>query len=167
VAAERSRTRRAYVGLGANVGDAAGTLRAAAARLRELGAVTALSPVYRTKPVGYLEQPDFLNAVAGLATALSPERLLSGLHALEDEFGRVREVRLGPRTLDLDLIWYEGVVRTRGRPLLPHPRAHEREFVLRPLCDLAPDLELHGRPASAWLAALEPQGVEPAGIVLA
>ena len=74
----------------------------------------------------------------------------------------MREVRWGPRTLDLDLIWFEDVARDDARLTLPHPRAHEREFVLRPLCDIAPDLVLSGRTTRAWLEALDPQGVEPA-----
>jgi 2-amino-4-hydroxy-6-hydroxymethyldihydropteridine diphosphokinase len=116
--------------------------------------------------VGVTDQPPFLNAVAALATGLSPDELLDVLLAIEAAHGRVREVRWGPRTLDLDLIWYEGVVRDDPRLTLPHPRAHEREFVLRPLCDIAPELPLDGRTARQWLDELAPQGVEPAGLSL-
>jgi 2-amino-4-hydroxy-6-hydroxymethyldihydropteridine diphosphokinase len=112
------------------------------------------------------DQPPFLNAVAALDTELGPDPLLDVLLAVEAAHGRVRDVRWGPRTLDLDLVWFEGVVRDDPRLTLPHPRAHEREFVLRPLCDLAPDLLLHGRTAREWLDSLEPQGVEPAGLSL-
>ncbi len=152
---------RAYLGLGANLGDAAGTLRAAAVALGpRVGAVEAGSRIYRTRPVGLADQPDFRNAVARIRTRLSPEALLEELLAVEAEFGRVRGVRFGPRTLDLDLIWYEGEDREDDRLTLPHPRAHEREFVLRPLAELDPGLVLRGAAVSDWLARLAPQGVE-------
>ena len=159
--------RTAYVGLGANLGDPVATLRAAVADLaREAGTVTAVSPVYRTTPVGVTDQPPFRNAVAALSTRLAPEPLLDVLLAVEARHGRVRGRRWGPRTLDLDLLWYEGVRMEGDRLVVPHPRAHEREFVLRPLCDLDPGLDLHGRSAAEWLAGLEPQGVEPTGETL-
>jgi 2-amino-4-hydroxy-6-hydroxymethyldihydropteridine diphosphokinase len=147
--------------------DPAQTLRAAAAEVgRGAGRIAAASPIYRSLPVGVTDQPPFLNAVAALDTELGPDALLDVLLAVEAAHGRVRDVRWGPRTLDLDLVWFEGVVRDDPRLTLPHPRAHEREFVLRPLCDLAPDLLLHGRMAREWLDSLEPQGVEPAGLSL-
>ena len=147
--------------------DPAQTLRAAAAEVgREAGRIAAASPIYRSLPVGVTDQPPFLNAVAALDTELGPDALLDVLLAVEAAHGRVRDVRWGPRTLDLDLVWFEGVVRADPRLTLPHPRAHEREFVLRPLCDLAPNVLLHGRTAREWLDSLEPQGVEPAGLSL-
>jgi 2-amino-4-hydroxy-6-hydroxymethyldihydropteridine diphosphokinase len=160
--------RWAYVGFGANLGDPASTLQAAA---RELGTtagttVVAGSHIYRSRPIGLTGQPDFQNAVARLETGLTPDRLLDELLALEARFGRVRGVRFGPRTLDLDLLFYEGEVRDDERLTLPHPRAHEREFVLRPLAELDPDLEIRGTSVAAWLARLEPQGVEVTGIPL-
>jgi 2-amino-4-hydroxy-6-hydroxymethyldihydropteridine diphosphokinase len=159
--------KRAYVGFGANLGDPAGTLRAAALALgRDAGRVTAGSRIYRSRPIGRAQQPDFLNAVARLETPLGAEELLEALLALEAQFGRVRNVRWGPRTLDLDLIWYEGEEREDARLTLPHPRAHEREFVLRPLSELDPALELRGASVSEWLAGLEPQGVEATGSTL-
>lgn len=161
------RVRRAYVGFGANLADPAQALRSAAVALgREAGRVSAASPVYRSLPVGVTDQPPFLNAVAAIETALDPDALLDTLLSIEAAHGRVRELRWGPRRLDLDLLWFEGVERDDPRLTLPHPRAHEREFVLRPLCDLAPDLPLRGRMAREWLAELEPQGVEPAGLSL-
>jgi 2-amino-4-hydroxy-6-hydroxymethyldihydropteridine diphosphokinase len=161
------RVRWAYVGFGANLGDPAATLRAAAVELAQrAGTVTAGSHIYRSRPVGLIDQPDFQNAVARLATTLTPDRLLDELLELEARFGRVRDVRFGPRTLDLDLLCYEGELRDGERLTLPHPRAHEREFVLRPLAEIDPDLELHGASVAAWLARLDPQGVESTGVPL-
>ena len=158
----------AYVAFGANLGEPVETLRAAAVALARRPGVelVAGSPVYRTRPIGPPGQPDYANAVARADTTLAAEALLDVLLAIEAEFGRVRDVRWGPRTLDLDLIWYGGEERATERLTLPHPRAHEREFVLRPLADLDPDLVLRGRPAGDWLAGLAPQGVEPAGVAL-
>lgn len=158
----------AYVAFGANLGEPVETLRAAAVALGRRPGVelVAGSPVYRTRPIGPPGQPDYANAVARVETTHEPEALLDVLHAVEAEFGRVRDVRWGPRTLDLDLIWYDGEERTDERLTLPHPRAHEREFVLRPLVDLDPDLVLRGRRAGDWLAGLDPQGVEAVGVAL-
>ena len=144
--------------------DPAQTLRAAAAEVgREAGRIAAASPIYRSLPVGMTDQPPFLNAVAALDTELGPDALLDVLLAVEAAHGRVRDVRWGPRTLDLDLVWFEGVVRDDPRLTLPHPRAHEREFVLRPLAELAPALPLAGATVAELLAALPPQGVRATG----
>ena len=158
----------AYVAFGANLGEPVETLRAAAVALGRRPGVelVAGSPVYRTRPIGPPGQPDYANAVARVETTHESEALLDVLRAVEAEFGRVRDVRWGPRTLDLDLIWYDGEERTDERLTLPHPRAHEREFVLRPLVDLDPDLVLRRRRAGDWLAGLDPQGVEPTGTAL-
>jgi len=158
----------AYVAFGANLGEPFETLRAAAVAVGRRPGVelVAGSPIYRTRPIGPPGQPDYANAVARVETTLTADALLDALHAVESEFGRVRDVRFGPRTLDLDLIWYEGEERTDDRLTLPHPRAHEREFVLRPLADLDPELVLRGRRAGDWLAGLEPQGVEATGAAL-
>jgi 2-amino-4-hydroxy-6-hydroxymethyldihydropteridine diphosphokinase len=156
------RGNRAYIGLGSNLGDSLSVLRSATARLAGLGDVLAASPVYETDPVGYEDQPAFLNAVVLLDTTLQPEALLDGLLAVEAEFHRERTVRWGPRTLDLDMLWYEGETRDDERLTLPHPRAHEREFVLRPLADLDPELPLAGSTVGELLRALPAQGVRPA-----
>ena len=158
----------AYVAFGANLGEPVAALRSAAVALggRPGIALVAGSPIYRTRPIGPPGQPDYANAVARVATTLAAVALLDVLHAVEAEFGRVRDVRWGPRTLDLDLIWYEGEERSDERLTLPHARAHEREFVLRPLADLDPGLVLRGRPVGDWLAGLDPQGVEPTGTAL-
>ena len=158
----------AYVGFGANLGEPVQTLRDAAVALGRRPGVrlVAGSPIYRTRPIGPPGQPDYANAVARVETSLAAEALLDLLHAVEAEFGRVRDVRWGPRTLDLDLVWYGGEERADERLTLPHPRAHEREFVLRPLADLDPDLVLRGRRAGDWLAGLDPPGVEATGVAL-
>jgi 2-amino-4-hydroxy-6-hydroxymethyldihydropteridine diphosphokinase len=160
------RGNRAYVGLGSNLGDPAETLRAATARLAGLGAVLDASPVYETDPVGLEDQPAFLNAVVLISTTLPPLDLLDRLLAVEAEFLRERTVRWGPRTLDLDLLWYEHVEMDTERLMLPHPRAHEREFVLRPLADIAPDLRLGGSTVRALLHALPGQGVRSTALAL-
>ncbi len=153
---------RTFVALGANLGARRATLASALAALGHGPGqrVRAVSRLYETRPVGPSRAP-YLNAVAEVAWAATPEAMLAALLAIERAHGRTRHTRWGARTLDLDLVAiYDGSGRalTRDRPelTLPHPRAHERDFVLRPLCDLAPDLLLAGRPARAWLAALDP-----------
>ena len=152
----------AYLGFGANLGDPADTLPRAVAACGALGTVVAVSPTYRSAPIGLVDQPDFLNAAAALETELPPAALLAALHRIEADFGRVRDVRWGPRTLDLDLLVYTGVESDDPALTLPHPRAHEREFVLRPLADIAPELVIGGRTVAELLAGLAPQGVTPA-----
>lgn len=135
--AER-RTRQALIGLGANLGDRAATLDGATARLRAWPGIAALarSSLYETDPVGMTDQPQFLNAVIGVETRLAPQELLAALQTIEQEFGRVREVRWGPRTLDLDLLAYEGETCADPVLTLPHPRMMERAFVRVPLQEL-------------------------------
>jgi 2-amino-4-hydroxy-6-hydroxymethyldihydropteridine diphosphokinase len=157
---------RAYVGLGSNLGDSLDTLRAATARLASLGTVVDASSVYESDPIGFQPQPAFQNAVVALDTTLTPMHLLDGLLAIEAEFKRERTVRWGPRTLDLDLLWFDGLKLDTNRLTLPHPRAHEREFVLRPLADIAPALPLAGGTAAGLLEALPPQGVRVTGDAL-
>lgn len=135
------------VGLGANLGDPLATLSAARSALGALNETTLVrcSSVYKTAPVGFLEQPDFLNAVCWLKTALTAECLASELFALEQRSGRVRSApRNGPRTLDLDLLFYEGVTRADPHLELPHPRLHERAFVLYPWLEIMPGFVLPG-----------------------
>lgn len=116
--------------------------------------LVARSPLYRTAPVGYAYQPDFVNACALVDTALSPRALLDAMLALEQRHGRVRNIPNGPRTLDLDIVLYgERVIDEPGLKV-PHPRAHERAFVLRPLLDVWPDAEIPGRGRAAALLRL-------------
>jgi 2-amino-4-hydroxy-6-hydroxymethyldihydropteridine diphosphokinase len=146
--------RQAFIGVGANLGDRWGTIRAALTALaREPGVVTVEeSAVYETAPVGLTDQPSFLNLVAGVETTLTPGRLLSGLHSLEKAAGRrrEREVRWGPRPLDLDLLLFEGEKRAGPELILPHPRMWERAFVLVPLRELLARVRWFDRPE--WAA---------------
>jgi len=132
--------------IGANLGDRLGTLSAAVRAIGQLPdtEVTAVSPVYETDPVGGPEQPDYLNAVLTAKTGLAPRDLLGRLHEIEAEHGRVREVRFGPRTLDIDLISYSGELNDDPALTLPHPRARDRAFVLAPWHDIDPDAVLPG-----------------------
>jgi 2-amino-4-hydroxy-6-hydroxymethyldihydropteridine diphosphokinase len=148
----------AYIALGSNLGDRLAHLRQAVRALRELGEVESVSPVYETEPVGYADQPRFLNAVLRLRTELSPRELLERMQEIERQAGRVRPFPNAPRTLDLDLILYDDTVMETPELTLPHPRFHERAFVLRPLVDIAPDVvhPLLDLTAREMLARLEP-----------
>jgi 2-amino-4-hydroxy-6-hydroxymethyldihydropteridine diphosphokinase len=134
---------RAYVGLGGNLGDARATVQAGLAALAAHAdvALVACSSLYRSAPVE-AGGPDFINAVAAIDTALSPAALLAVLQAIELDHGRQRPYRNAPRTLDLDLLWYDGIKITTPRLILPHPRMHQRAFVLEPLMELTPTLQL-------------------------
>jgi 2-amino-4-hydroxy-6-hydroxymethyldihydropteridine diphosphokinase len=129
--------RRAYLSLGSNLGDRRAHLRQAVDMLPD---VVAVSPLYETDPVGGPEQELFLNVVVALDTALTPTQLLGLCHRIEANAERVREERWGPRTLDLDIIWIDGVEMDSQRLTIPHPRWKDRRFVLAPLRDLAPEL---------------------------
>jgi dihydroneopterin aldolase/2-amino-4-hydroxy-6-hydroxymethyldihydropteridine diphosphokinase len=136
----------AVIALGANLGEALETLRSALADLREEPGVEvlAVSPLARTAPLGVEDQPDFFNAVAHLRTTLSPRTLLHTLQGIEEKHGRQRTLRFGPRTLDLDLIAYDTLLADEDELTLPHPRAHERAFVLAPWSLMAPGAFLPG-----------------------
>jgi len=144
----------AYIGLGANLGDAAASVLQAAAALGTLAGSrpVAVSSLYKSAPVGYLDQPDFINAVASIETTLTPQALLAELLALEQHFGRRRSFRNAPRTLDLDLLAYGDVVLHDETLTLPHPRLAQRAFVLLPLLEIAPQLQLPGLCSVAELA---------------
>ena len=159
-------TAPAVIGLGGNVGDVADGFRSALAALdRADGArVIAVSSLYRTAPVGGVEQDDFLNAAALVATSLDPLALLRVLLGIEAGHGRERTEHWGPRTLDLDLLWYDGMALAAPGLIVPHPRLHERRFALQPLVELLPDAaDQHGTPYKAILAALPDQGVAVVG----
>ena len=128
----------AYIALGSNLGDRDANLLAALERLGALGTVEAVSPFFDTEPVGFTAQPRFLNAAARLRTSLAPVELLQGLLAVEAALGRVRLERWGPRVIDLDLLLYDDLISEAPGLSVPHPRLHERRFVLQPLAAIAP-----------------------------
>lgn len=152
----------AYIALGANLDDPQATVRLALAELAglPLSHLCASSSLYRTAPVGIAGQPDFINAVARVATELDPDRLLDELFAIERRFGRIRAEKNGPRTLDLDLLLYDAEVRDTPHLHLPHPRLHLRAFVVVPLTEIAPDCAIPGRgTAAAWQPAIANQKI--------
>ena len=140
-------TPRCFIALGANLGDPVATVNAAIFALRSLPHTEfiAASSLYRTAPVGLKHQPDFINAVVELAAVSSAPELLESLFALEERFGRRRSVRNAPRTLDLDLLLYGDQCSDDPQLTLPHPRLHQRAFVLAPLAEIAPRLMIPGR----------------------
>lgn len=147
---------RVYVGLGSNQGDSIDLLRRALTDLSRLphSAVTAVSSLYRSKPMGPVVQPDFVNAVVALETSLEPRDLLRALQGMETAHGRVRtELRWGPRTLDLDVLVYGDVVMRSDDLVIPHPGIAERSFVLIPLLEIAPNLAIPGVGTVRELAA--------------
>jgi len=153
---------RVFVGLGANVGEAAACVLQAMEELDCIDAtrVVARSSLYRTAPIGLLEQPDFINAVVRLRTGLDPQQLLAHLLAIESRHGRVRGHRDGPRTLDLDLLIHGDLVAAGPRLTLPHARMHERAFVLLPLSEIAPACVIPGMgPVARLLPTVSDQGV--------
>jgi 2-amino-4-hydroxy-6-hydroxymethyldihydropteridine diphosphokinase len=151
-----------YVGLGANLGDTHAVLRSAFAALERLPLTefVAVSPLYRSAPIDACG-PDYTNAVAAITTRLAPLDLLARLQEIETEHGRERPYQNAPRRLDLDILLYADRCITLPQLCVPHPRMHERAFVLRPLADLAPNLEIpgHGR-VTQLLARLGCQRVE-------
>ena len=153
-------TTRAFVALGSNLGDPQATVQAALAALQALpgSLLAAASSLYRSAPVGLRNQPDFINAVAALDTQLSANALLGELFAIEARFGRRRDFHHAPRTLDLDLLLYGSELRNTPRLMLPHPRMHERAFVLLPLVEIAPEAAIPGHgPAAVLLGNVRDQ----------
>lgn len=154
---------RAFIALGANLGDPAAAVRLACEVLADLDGVElrAVSSLYRTAPVGLTGQPDFINAVAEISTDLDPQALLALLLGIEAAQGRIRHEKNGPRTLDLDLLLYDDLELDLPELTLPHPRLHLRAFVLQPLAEIAPDLRIPGRGSvAAWLPAVSLQQIE-------
>jgi len=155
---------RASLGLGGNIGD---PVQSMAEALRALNArpdcrVTAVSRLYRTPPWGKTDQDWFFNACALVETSLAPEALLDTCLGIERDMKRERKERWGPRTIDIDVLTYEGVEQSGGRLELPHPRMTGRGFVLMPLVDVAHDLIVAGRTIGEWLQDADVAGIEPA-----
>lgn len=154
--------RRVVLALGSNLGDRQENLQGAVDALFDAPGLQflAVSPIYETAPVGGPEQPDYLNAVITVRTALPARIILDRAHGVEDAFQRVRDQVWGPRTLDVDLIVCGGETSDDPRLTLPHPRAHERAFVLAPWHDIEPDAEIPGRgPVADLLRAAGLDGV--------
>ncbi|MFF4980959.1 2-amino-4-hydroxy-6-hydroxymethyldihydropteridine diphosphokinase [Streptomyces sp. NPDC001046] len=161
-----SNPKRAVVALGSNLGNRLETLQGAVDALEDTPGVRVkgVSPVYETEPWGVEpgSQPAYLNAVVVLKTTLPPSSLLERAQAVEEAFHRVRDERWGPRTLDVDIVSYADVVSDDPRLTLPHPRAHERAFVLAPWHDLDPEAQLPGHgPIAGLLDAVTREGVTP------
>lgn len=159
---------RIAIGLGANLGDAAGTVRAAFEDIGKLPGVELLaaSPLYRTAAWGGIAQPDFINAVAVIETAIEPRAMLEALLAIERSHGRdrTRETRWGPRALDLDILLVDAQTIDQPGLRVPHPRLHQRAFALLPLLDAWPDASIPGiGPAREALAAVTSQGIQRLG----
>jgi 2-amino-4-hydroxy-6-hydroxymethyldihydropteridine diphosphokinase len=153
---------RSFIGIGANLDDPVARVRAAIDALATLpdSQLAAASSLYASAPIGYADQPDFVNAAVALDTALGPRALLRELQAIESRFGRTRTFPNAPRTVDLDILLYgERVIDEPGLEI-PHPRLHERAFALAPVVELDPDCVIPGRGrAAAWLARCADQRV--------
>ncbi len=152
-----------YIALGTNLGERLANLESAIAALAPEVRVRAESPVYETPPWGYADQPAFLNMVVEAETDLDPGALLGHLKRLEAELGRVESFRYGPRRIDLDILFYDDLILDTPPLVIPHPRLHERAFVLVPLADLAPELvhPVLGRHISELLEDVDASGIHP------
>jgi 2-amino-4-hydroxy-6-hydroxymethyldihydropteridine diphosphokinase len=165
----RPPARPVVLALGSNLGDRRDILQGCVDAIAGIPEVQlmAVSPVYETVPVGGPPQPDYLNAVLLARTTLPSRALLDQLHQVEAAFSRVREVRWGPRTLDIDIITVDGEVCADPELTLPHPRAHERAFVLAPWHDVDPGAVLPGYgDVATLLAATDASGIRRSGLVL-
>lgn len=131
---------KVYLGLGANLGDRQGNVLKAVELLSQWGQIDELSSLYETEPVGYLEQPPFLNAVCQLTTTLTAEELLAVAKNIESALGRIQSFRNAPRPIDIDILFCGDQVINSPQLTIPHPRLEERAFVLVPLAEIAPDL---------------------------
>lgn len=150
-----------YIALGTNLGDRKTNLRAAIEAMPPDVKVVEKSHIYETPPWGYEDQPAFLNMVVKAETSLEPESLLKYLKQIEAELGREKSVRWGPRLIDLDILFYDDLVIESPPLVIPHPRLHERAFVLVPLADIAPDLVhlVFHRKIGDLMAEIDTQGI--------
>jgi 2-amino-4-hydroxy-6-hydroxymethyldihydropteridine diphosphokinase len=149
---------RVWLAFGSNLGPRRENLRHALAALAPDCQLLAASPLYATEPVGYADQGWFLNGVAQMETRLSPSALLTKMQGIEQALGRQRRIRNGPRTIDLDILLYGSSEIHLPGLNVPHPRAHQRLFVVAPWSDMAPDLLLNGKALAAWRRELEQTG---------
>ena len=154
-----------FLALGTNLGDRLANLRAAIEALPPAAIVLAESPVYETPPWGLTDQPAFLNMAVKAKTRLEPEALLATLKRIEQELGRTPAVRWGPRVIDMDILFYDDLVLETPEATIPHPRLHERAFVLVPLADVAPDLRhpVLGKTVAEMLAECDTSGIKQYG----
>ena len=150
-----------YIALGTNLGERKANLRAAIELMPPIVKVLAKSHIYETPPWGYEDQPAFLNMVVKAETSLEPESLLKYLKQLEVQLGREQNFRWGPRLIDLDILFYDDLVIDTPPLVIPHPRLHERAFVLVPLADVAPDVvhQVIQRKVSDLLLEIDQQGI--------
>lgn len=128
-----------FISLGSNIGDRIGYCRKAIESMREFSEIVEVSSLYETEPVGKEDQPNFINCAVQIRTELSPHQLLTKLNMIEETLGRVRDEKWGPRTIDLDIIFYNELVINDSDLTIPHPRAHLRRFVLDPIYEISPD----------------------------
>ena len=150
-----------YIGLGTNLGDREANLRLAKQLLAPRVKVEQESSIYITPPWGYEDQPEFLNQVLKVKTCLSPRKLLKALKAIEKQMGREKTIRYGPRLIDLDILFFGQRIIQKENLCIPHPRLHERAFVLVPLCEIAPDF-IHPvlkEPVHTLLSQVDTEGV--------
>jgi 2-amino-4-hydroxy-6-hydroxymethyldihydropteridine diphosphokinase len=153
----------AYVGIGSNLQDPAAQVKQALAELARIPRTRLLksSSLYRSAPMGYADQPEFVNAVASLETSLEPKDFLLQLQDIEKRHGRKRSFKDAPRSLDLDLLLFDEIIQAEAKLTLPHPRMHQRAFVLKPLLEIAPGIAIPGvGPAAARLPDCADQTVE-------
>jgi 2-amino-4-hydroxy-6-hydroxymethyldihydropteridine diphosphokinase len=156
----------AYLSLGSNVGDRKATLEGALGRLEASRRVRILtrSSIYETEPIGYIDQPWFYNLAVEIETELDPEELLTLTKQTELELNRTREIRWGPRTIDIDIVMYDEIAMSNDRLTLPHPEMTQRRFVLEPLHEIAPGLRLpDGRRIADFLPSVASQEVRKLG----
>jgi 2-amino-4-hydroxy-6-hydroxymethyldihydropteridine diphosphokinase len=154
---------QAYLSLGANLGDRLGQLKQALNHLRSAGSLEAISSCYETKPVGYPDQPDFLNLACKITTELSPDELLKTLKMIERQMGRQPSFRNAPRPIDIDILFFDDLVLDSAELVIPHPRISERAFVLAPLADIDPEIvhPLSGLTVREMLERSDRQGIMP------